>query len=241
MRFLTQLQSLLDQTAQRSPQQTRHDLERLIASTDRLTAGMTQLRDGLQIADLTGGLVGDYLDDLGGATSTGTAAGFYVPPQAFADPAFQAGHELLFTPDGRTARMVAVWQINPYGSDALDAVPQIAATAALAATDTSLTSAHFAVAGLASLSADMRDQMWIDFAVCALVALIGVTVVLMVLLRSNLHEYHGRSGIHEGGIQVGVRAPWTGDNSNRPPVTPVAGATPMQPLRLYDPRQVNKM
>jgi RND superfamily putative drug exporter len=53
-----------------------------------------------------------------------------------------------------------------------------------AAAGTSLASAQFASTGLASLSADMRDQVWRDFAVYGAVAIFGVLLVLIVLLRS---------------------------------------------------------
>ncbi len=142
--------------------------------------GLTgQLTDGLTQAS-------DYLAALAAHTSAGGAGtGFYLPAQGFADKAFQEGQRLLFAPDGRTARMLVVWRINPYSDAALNATRELSPAATEAAAGTSLQGAHFATTGLASLSADMRDQVWRDFAVYGVVAILGgVLLVLMVLLRS---------------------------------------------------------
>lgn len=91
---------------------------------------------------------------------------------------------MLFAPDGKTARLLVIWQINPYSAEALDATRLLPVAAGEAATGTALAGAHFASTGLASLSADMRDQVWRDFAVYGAVAIAGVLLVLIVLLRS---------------------------------------------------------
>ncbi|MCX2711662.1 MMPL family transporter [Mycolicibacterium sp. J2] len=165
--------------------------DRLDAGISRLAAGLTQVKGGVdKVVGLTGQLTdgltqaSDYLATLSAHTSTGAGAGFYLPAQGFSDRSFQDGQKLLFAPDGKTARMLVVWRINPYSDAALNATRELAPAAAEAAHGSSLQEARFGTTGLASLSADMRDQVWRDFAVYGAVAIVGVLLVLMVLLRS---------------------------------------------------------
>ncbi|MBI3223710.1 MAG: MMPL family transporter [Mycolicibacterium cosmeticum] len=195
---LARLQALATSLPGGSPAQANAQLAELVRGADRLDDGMSRLAAGLnqvkggvdQVVGLTGQLTdgltqaSDYLATLSAHTSAGAGAGFYLPAQGFSDRAFQEGQKLLFAPDGKTARMLVVWKINPYSEDALNATRELGPAATQAAHGTSLQSAHFATTGLASLSADMRDQVWRDFAVFGLVAIIGVLLVLMVLLRS---------------------------------------------------------
>ncbi|MDR3663524.1 MAG: MMPL family transporter [Mycobacterium sp.] len=195
---LAKLQAMISTMPGGSPTQARAQLAELVRGADRLSAGMTQLAAGLnqvkggvdRVADLSGrlgdglGQASDYLATLSTHTSDGAASGFYLPPQGFSDPAFRAAQNLLFSPDGKTARMLVIWKINPYSAQALDASRALAPAAIQAASGTPLQGAHFASTGLASLSADMRDQVWHDFAVYGIVAILGVLLVLIVLLRS---------------------------------------------------------
>lgn len=195
---LQRLQKLTLSTAGESPAQTRAQLDELVRGADRLSDGFSELSAGLdqvkggvdQVVGLTGQLsdglseATDYLATLSDHTSTGPGAGFYLPPQGLTDPGFRAAEELLFAPDGRTARLLVVWQVNPYSAEALDATRELPVAASEAAAGTTLAQARFATTGLASLSADMRDQVWRDFAVYGVVAIVGVLLVLIVLLRS---------------------------------------------------------
>lgn len=195
---LGRLQTLSATLPGGSPAQANAQLAELVRGVDRLDEGMSRLAAGLnqvkggvdQVVGLTGQLTdgltqaSDYLAALSAHTSAGAGAGFYLPAQGLSDKAFQDGQKLLFAPDGKTARMLVVWRINPYSDAALNATRELGPAAAEAANGTSLQSAHFATTGLASLSADMRDQVWRDFAVYGLVAILGVLLVLIVLLRS---------------------------------------------------------
>jgi RND superfamily putative drug exporter len=195
---LTQLQALAASLPDGSPEQARAQLAELVRGAERLGQGVSRLSAGLdlvnggvdQMMGLTGQLTEgltqatDYLSALSAHTSAGAGAGFYLPAQGLSDNAFQQGQKLLFAPDGKTARMLVVWRINPYSDAALTAAHELDAVAGEAAANTSLQGAHFATTGLATISADMRDQLWRDFAVFGVVAVLGVLLVLMVLLRS---------------------------------------------------------
>ena len=181
-----------------SPAHSRAQLAELVRGADRLSDGVSELSAALdqvkggvdQVVGLTGQLTdglseaSDYLATLSAHTSGGPGAGFYLPPQGLTDPDFRAAEQLLFAPDGKTARLLVTWQVNPYGAEALDATRKLPVAAGEAAAGTSLAGAQFATTGLASLSADMRDQVWRDFAVYGAVAILGVLLVLIVLLRS---------------------------------------------------------
>lgn len=195
---IVRLQKLAATAPGGSPAQSRAQLDELVRGADRLSDGVSELSAGLdqvkggvdQVVGLTGELTDglseatDYLATLSAHTSDGPGAGFYLPPQGLADAGFRAAEQLLFSPDGKTARLLVTWQINPYSAEALDATRKLPVAAGEAAAGTSLDSAHFASTGLASLSADMRDQVWRDFAVYGTVAILGVLLVLIVLLRS---------------------------------------------------------
>lgn len=196
--LLGKLQSLLGQLDGRTPDQIRSDLARLRSGVGELSAGMTQLSDGLhQVQDGTDQLTAltdklhdglrlatDYLGDMSRATSAGPGRGFYLPPEAMANPRFVEGAKLLISPDGTTARMMVTWDINPYGPQALERTRELAPAARTALGGTGLANSEVTTTGLASLSADMDDQLSRDLLVFGLAAIIAVTIVLAVLLRS---------------------------------------------------------
>ncbi|WP_328857154.1 MMPL family transporter [Williamsia herbipolensis] len=197
---LRQIQALLDGLGGRSIEQMRGDLGRLTAGMSELTGGMNRLADGLrQVKDgtdktvaltarLTAGLgqAGGYLQTMARDTTSGPGAGFYLPAQGLSDPRFVAGSRLLLSPTGHTARMLVIRSDNPYGYRALRDVGRIADTARTAAAGTVLERAEVSSTGLASLSADMSDQVDRDFALYAIVAILAVFAILCVLLRSLL-------------------------------------------------------
>ena len=196
---LAKLSDLLaSQRATDATPQLANQLTRLVNATQNLQWGMTRLAAGLaevrggvdDVAELTGRLdaglqqASGYLRALSLATTTGAGTGFYLPPEGFDDPGFRAGAQLMMSADGTAARMIVIWAINPYSDQALDVVREITETAHTAAEGTPLSESRFASTGLASQSAETRTQMWQDFAICAVVALLGVFAVLVVLLRS---------------------------------------------------------
>lgn len=192
------LRSLLAQFGSGSVQQARQKLDGLVAGVRQLSAGMTRLTTGLEevktgtdaMASTTTALAGglgvasDYLRGLSANTADGAGRGFYLPPQAQQDPRFAAGRQLLMSTDGRTARMMVVWAVNPYGDGARRALPVMLASAHGATIGTSLQTATVETTGLASISRDHLDQTWLDFGIFGSVAIAAVLLVLITLLRS---------------------------------------------------------
>ncbi len=192
------LRAMLDQLGTRTPDQTRQDLNRLISGITELSTGLGRLTTGLGevktgtdtmvelTTELGAGLdrASDFLHRLSADTSTGAGRGFYLPEEGRTDRRFTAGERLLISPDGRSARMMVVWAVNPYGAEAMGAVPGVIAAAHNAATGTVLEHATIESTGLASLSQRHLDQTWRDFALFAVVAVAAVLLVLIVMLRS---------------------------------------------------------
>lgn len=192
------LRSLLDQLGTRTPQQAHAQLSALTSGIGDLASGIGRLNDGLAqvkagtdtmvalTTELSSGLdrAAAYLHGLSANTTDGAGRGFYLPADAQKDPRFTAGEKLLISPDGRTARMMAIWAVNPYGQQAMGAVPDIVNAARNAAVGTVLQNATIETTGLASLSQGHLDQTWRDFALFAVVAVTVVLLVLILILRS---------------------------------------------------------
>ncbi|MFW0791509.1 MMPL family transporter [Gordonia sp. CPCC 205333] len=197
---LNTVENLTRQLNGRSPEQVRSDLARLTDGVAQLSDGMTQLATGLRqvkegtdrtvklTGQLTAGLnrASSYLTTMSAKTTTGPGTGFYLPPEALHDKRFVAGSQLLLAPDGKTARMLVTWKVNPYGEQALDISGQLPGIAHRALADTGLADAQVQSTGLASLSAGMQDQVISDFIIFATVAVLAVLLILIVLLRSIL-------------------------------------------------------
>lgn len=189
---------MLDQLGTRTPEQTRGDLNRLMSGISELSTGLSRLTTGLgQVksgtdtmlaltTELSAGLdrASGYLHRLSADTTTGAGRGFYLPEEGRGDRRFTAGERLLISPDGHSARMMVVWAVNPYGAEAMGAVPDVIAAANNAATGTVLEHAQIESTGLASLSQRHIDQTWRDFALFGVVAVAAVLLVLIVMLRS---------------------------------------------------------
>ncbi|MDH6195867.1 RND superfamily putative drug exporter [Mycobacterium frederiksbergense] len=192
------LRTMLDQLGTRTPEQTRGDLNRLMAGINelstglgRLTSGLGQVKSGTDTmvaltTELSTGLnrASDFLRRLSADTVTGAGRGFYLPAEGRNDRRFTAGERLLISPDGHSARMMVVWAVNPYGPEAMGAVPDVIAAANNAATGTVLEHADIESTGLASLSQRHIDQTWRDFTLFGVVAVAAVLLVLIVMLRS---------------------------------------------------------
>ncbi|CAM3868271.1 MMPL family transporter [Tsukamurella ocularis] len=195
---LARLQGLLKGLGGLSPEQVKAQLAELNAGVSQLSTGLTQLSTGLgqvktgtdQVVEMTGrlqeglGTATDYLTGLSAGTTDGPGRGFYLPAQGLQSDRFVDGSRVLMSPDGRSARMLVVWGINPYSDEALNTAASIPDAARAAAQGTVLESATMDGFGLASISAQMREQVLRDFLLFGLVAVIGVFLVLLVLLRA---------------------------------------------------------
>ncbi|BDH58140.1 hypothetical protein MTP03_30790 [Tsukamurella sp. PLM1] len=166
-------------------------VSQLSTGLSQLSAGLGQVKTGTdQVVEMTGrlqeglGAATDYLTGLSAGTTDGPGRGFYLPAQGLQSDRFVDGSRVLMSPDGRSARILVVWGINPYSDEALNTAASIPDAARAAAHGTVLESATMDGFGLASISAQMREQVLRDFLLFGLVAVIGVFLVLLVLLRA---------------------------------------------------------
>lgn len=193
---LANLRTLADGLNGKSSAQIRRELATLVQGMRTLSANMTVMADGLnrvregtdQVVALTGklstglGEVADYLQNLGTHTIRANG-GFYLPPAALNDSRFVEGSKLLISPDGHTARMLVTLAVNPYRQDALDHVNDIAAAAGRGFDETGLQGSQVQLTGVTAMSEQMRRQVAGDFLLFSSVALAGVLIVLLALLR----------------------------------------------------------
>jgi len=198
--LLTALGGLVAQTGGTGSGEMRAQLQRLVSGTHELQTGMETVSDGLhQVKDgtdqtvaMTGELrsglqeAADYLRAMSAATTSGPGAGFYLPDEGLRDPRFVQGSRLLMSPDGKSARMMVTWSINPYSQQAISTTREIPGAVERVLNGTVLENAEVATTGLAALSADMQDQVRRDFLVFSVVAALAVLLILIVLLRSIL-------------------------------------------------------
>ncbi|GAA1463299.1 MMPL family transporter [Williamsia maris] len=197
---LTQITALVSSLDGRSPEQIRADLTRLTTGVDALSNGIGQIAEGLtqakngtdQTVSLTDQLAAGlddaakYLRTLSSQTTTGPGAGFYLPPQALTDNRFVAGSRLLISSDGHVARMLVMASSNPYGNRIIDSVGDVSASARAALEGTVLDGAEVESTGIASVTANIFDQVEKDFILFAIVAILAVFLILVFLLRSLL-------------------------------------------------------
>lgn len=192
---LTNIKALADSLNGKSPAQIRQELTALSQGVRTLATNMTAMADGLNrvkegtnkvvalTAKLSAGLgeATDYLHNLGAHTTTN--GGFYLPASALSDPRFVEGSKLLISPDGRTVRMLVTLAVNPYGPEGLDRVNDIAAAATRGFNGTGLQGSQVTLTGVAAMSEQLRRQVTGDFLLFSSVALAGVLIVLVALLR----------------------------------------------------------
>lgn len=105
---------------------------------------------------------------------------------ARAEDVDRVGQHPRFTDDGRTVFYDVVLDLDPYGSEALDAVEPLKETARAAADAAGVKDATVLVAGETAQSADIRSALDRDTRLLVLLVLIIVTAVLILLLRSLL-------------------------------------------------------
>lgn len=159
-------------------------LGELAHGADLVSAGSGQVANGL--GRLGSGLTGaaTMLSTNSAAAESGGLPGFFLPPAAFRDPRFATARDAFVSPDGHTARIVAISATNAYDNEAMQRVPQLAGAARTALQGTSLAGARVELTGDAAANADIKALSDEDFDRMALAAFIVVLLILLLLIRS---------------------------------------------------------
>jgi RND superfamily putative drug exporter len=111
-------------------------------------------------------------------------SGFYVPPQILTQAEFKKAATLFVSPDGHTARYLVQTALNPFGTESMDQVKQIIATAESARPNTALADAKISMVGFSAVQNDIRNYYNADIQFIIIVTLVVVFFILVGLLRS---------------------------------------------------------
>ncbi|MFE6781454.1 MMPL family transporter [Streptomyces sp. NPDC057680] len=116
----------------------------------------------------------------------GPASAEIVAALAGADDVARVGERPRFGADGRTVFYDVVLDLDPYSSEALDAIGPLKAVARAAADAAAVQEPTVLIGGETAQSADIRSALDRDTALIVLLVLAIVTAVLVLLLRSLL-------------------------------------------------------
>lgn len=145
--------------------------------TQKMAQSVGELRSGLEQAAA-------YLNETAKAAQDPAIGGFYLPPAAMNDSRFALASGLFLSRDGHTARMVVLGDTDAFDRSATERALQVREAAVRGLRGTPLADSSVATTGIATIMADLEDFNRGDFRLIALVALLGVFLILLFLLRS---------------------------------------------------------
>ncbi|WP_339309108.1 MMPL family transporter [Paenibacillus sp. FSL k6-2145] len=155
-----------------------------------LSGQLTQLTDGLNqsvdgIKQVSGGLdsAQGYLTQLQNSPDS-DLAGWYVPEEALNSKDFTQVFDTYLSQDRKTMTIDVIFAENPYGTEAIDRVPDIEAAVHRAVQGSTLEKADIAVGGVTSTFADLQEISNNDYTRTVMLMLAGTFIILVVLLRS---------------------------------------------------------
>jgi RND superfamily putative drug exporter len=166
-------------------------LNQLADGSSQLAAGLDSLPPGIsKIVDntirLSDGLdeTGEYLSEVGAASNTAEAGGFYLPPSELDSEKFGNAVKQFLSPDGKVARIQILGSTNPGGSEGIDRFNAAKAQVVDALDGTTLDDSDVLVTGAGGGSADLRDYFHDDFKLVLIAVLLTVLLLMMVTLRA---------------------------------------------------------
>lgn len=109
---------------------------------------------------------------------------FFLPSQALESPLFRAGMRLLFSPDGKVTRMLAVGDTEAFSQAGIDYSAQMVPAALAAIKGTSLAGSTVSVGGVGGTLLNIAAFAKEDFLTSAVAAFAFVFCVIMIVLRS---------------------------------------------------------
>ena len=153
--------------------------QKLGGGVDQLSGGTTALSSGL-------GQAADFLSRVNREASGAGLDTFYIPGDRLDDPQLALARYYYMSPDGRTARLMVFGKDDPFGIAAMNRTDAERSAVGGALRGTSLNGSTVLVAGFAAQNDAIQDYFHQDFALVAIVVLLGVFLVLVLLLRSLL-------------------------------------------------------
>lgn len=189
-----QLQSVtnsLDKLGLTDPRRAKRQLTTVQTQANTLVGASRQVADGVALlVDQTKRMglgldqASTFLMAMGQNASDPSMSGFNVPPEVLETEQFKKLAQLFISPDGHSVRYFIQTDLNPFGTEAMDQVNTILATAMGAQPNTTLSDASISMSGYPVTLRDTRDYYDSDIRFIVAVTVIVVLLILMVLLRA---------------------------------------------------------
>ncbi|MGL6234601.1 MAG: RND family transporter [Segniliparus sp.] len=125
----------------------------------------------------------DILQDLG-RSSNGTGAYFYFPSQLLNAPQIKPYLQMMFSPDGKTTRMIVMGKGSSFSSVGMQRAGQLKAVTEQALKGTPLEGSVVSVSGSGAMIFDAHEIMGRDGAIIAVAALTVIFSIVLMLLGS---------------------------------------------------------
>lgn len=184
--------------------QVLEQLPEMIAGLDQLIAGQSTARDGFttfsdQLGQLTDGLaqsvdgltqVADgiqtaqgYLTELSGSPDP-QLAGWNLPEEALTHADFQQVFDQYMSADRMVTTLDVIFKDNPYSLEAIHAVADLKTAIEKTVAGSEFADVRYGVGGITGTFADLEHISSADYSRTMILMLIGITIILIVLLRS---------------------------------------------------------
>ncbi|MFV8167234.1 RND family transporter [Mycobacterium sp. 134] len=109
---------------------------------------------------------------------------FYLPPEAFTSPDFLRGMELMLSPDGKAARILITYDVDPATLEGISHVDAELLAAKEAVKGTPLANAKFYLGGTAATYKDIQEGAHYDLFIAAIAAIILIFIVMLLITRA---------------------------------------------------------
>lgn len=151
-----------------------------MAQQQAMMSGMGQMTTGLQQG-------GDYLTGLQNSAAGKT---FYIPKEQIKNPEFQQSVNNYLSQDKKTAQITVIFDSNPSGSRATNAVNSLTNVAKYSLKGTDLGKATVVVGGQSSKINDTKTVAGGDFVRTAIIMIVGIGLALIYVTRSLLQPVY---------------------------------------------------
>lgn len=173
------------------PGSIQANLNELETGADLLSDSSRQLAEGVQLLVDQTRQMGQGLDQASAfllamkrEAANPQMSGFYIPPEVLTQDEFKKAAELFVSDDGHAVRYLVQTALNPFGTESMDQVAEVVATAEGARPNTPLAEANISLIGFSAIQNEMRNYYNADILFIVVLTLIVVFLILAVLLRS---------------------------------------------------------
>jgi RND superfamily putative drug exporter len=182
-----------------SAQDTTSDVNNLKSTVPKIVAQWSPIiatLTNVQTAVLTmhstfSGLIAQIDAFTDGATAMGKAFdgannddSFYLPPDVFQNPEFEAGLKVFLSPDGKATRLIIVHQNDPSSPEAVANVDAVKKVAFESIKGTPQEGANIQIGGTAAIYKDLQQGSRYDLLIAAVAALSLVFIIMLIVTRS---------------------------------------------------------